>query len=131
MFFTLILILLPSLNLLWWFIADRKVRKLKFARRYRAFVAVFAGSQLILFWWVILARWNGLRTLPPVPLLASIFLWHLLIVPITLAAEAIIALAIAASKAIRRLKMRAILVPTTEPPPQPAPTLCFLDATAT
>ena len=68
MFFTLIFILLPSLNLLWWLVADRQVRKLKNARRNRILVASFASLQLILFCWVFLARWNGLRTLPPVPL---------------------------------------------------------------
>src|SRR5436305_5306791 len=75
----------PLLGVLWWYWADRKFRRLKNARRWRIVFGVFAATMLCGFIWVLLARRLHIAAMPPVPILAAVYVWHLLVLPLTLA----------------------------------------------
>src|SRR5258706_13460754 len=74
----------PLLGILWWFWADRKFRRLKYARRWRILMGAFAATMLGGFIWVLLARRLHIAAMPPVPILAAVYIWHLLVMPLTL-----------------------------------------------
>src|SRR5205814_7841296 len=74
---------LPLADVLWWWWADRAVRRLTRAKWWRAAVAIFCAIQLFGFLLVVGGRfalpWGA--TTMPTTMLASRFLWHLLVLP--------------------------------------------------
>src|SRR3954469_18741642 len=74
----------PLLGVLWWFWADRRLRHLKNPRRLRIAAGIFAATMLLGFIWVLLARRLHIAAMPPVPILAGVYVWHLLVMPLTL-----------------------------------------------
>jgi len=47
-------------------------------------MAAFAATMLCGFIWVLLARRLHIAAMPPVPILAAVYIWHLLVMPLTL-----------------------------------------------
>lgn len=70
----------------WWIWADRRLRALPRARIWRSLLALFAGFQLAAFVIIIGSRWIGSPSITPASILAIAFVWHLLILPSTVAA---------------------------------------------
>lgn len=113
-FFLVIVALMVAADLLWWRLADRRVRRLTKPRRWRAAVAAFVACQLAMLLWVLFARFvspRGERMAPSV-LVAATYLWHLLILPTTLLAHGFHWSTGAAWRKLRPL-LTARTVPTT------------------
>jgi predicted MPP superfamily phosphohydrolase len=80
----LILTVVFLLDVYWWSRADHRLRPLRRSRLWRALLGLFAGTLLLL----LLSRvvppryaWRLNRHVP-LPLIASVYLWHLAILPI-------------------------------------------------
>jgi predicted MPP superfamily phosphohydrolase len=90
MFFLLIIPGLLLADIAWWAFADSRVRKLDKSSRarnvLRVCIALFMALQISGFAYVIGSRWIGIRASLTAALLAQVYVWHLLIVPITLVA---------------------------------------------
>src|SRR5437773_2537860 len=82
----------PLLGVLWWFWTDRKFRRLDHARRWRILMGGFAATMLFGFIWVLLARRLHIAAMPPVPILAAVYIWHLLVMPLTLGVAVLVGL---------------------------------------
>jgi predicted MPP superfamily phosphohydrolase len=87
--FLTIVIALPIADLLWWRWADVRLRPVRRARLWRALSALFVGLQLVGFLWVVGGRFVGVRVSLPAVVLATIYLWHLFVLPATVVALAI------------------------------------------
>jgi len=109
----------PLLGVLWWFWADRKIRRLKNARRWRIGAGIFAATMLGGFIWVLLARRLHISAMPPVPILAGVYLWHLLVMPLTLGMAVIAGVIWGTSKIVAKVRgMGAVTeVPAEAPRP--------------
>lgn len=89
-----IIAVLVTLDLVWWFSADRLLRKAGF-KRVRILHSLFFGVQLAGLLTVLLSRRSELWDWLPKALTAAVYLWHLLILPLLiplLAIGAIVAL---------------------------------------
>jgi predicted MPP superfamily phosphohydrolase len=84
--FTIILASILAADLLWWWHADRRARRLHRAFGWRLLVGLFMGGQVTLLLWMLGGRALGAHTLgaPPRVLTAAAYLWHLLILPASL-----------------------------------------------
>src|SRR3954466_5695856 len=94
----------PLLGVLWWFFADRKLRRLKHARRWRIAAAIFAATMLIGFIWILMARRLHIAAMPPVPILAGVYIWHLLVLPLTLVTAVVLGLVGGTMKIISKVR---------------------------
>src|SRR3954470_21050285 len=104
MIFLLLIYGLPVLAALWWIWADRSVRKMKHARGWRIslaawFVLMFGG-----YVWLLISRRFHIGALPPVVLQSAVYLWHLLVVPLTVASLILIGIGSTATRGIRKLR---------------------------
>ncbi|MEO7934485.1 MAG: metallophosphoesterase [Chthoniobacterales bacterium] len=79
--FLAILGLLIVLDLVWWRLSHRWLRG---KTHWRVFNAVFLLAQILGFGFLITGRVAGIRWNLPTPWMASIYLWHLLILPLLL-----------------------------------------------
>lgn len=77
---------LPILNLVWWWIADNRVRRQPRARRWRIALAAFAIFQLAAFAWMFITRILGYREWEPALIMATVYIWHLIVLPLTVIA---------------------------------------------
>jgi len=82
----LILLGLPVLAAVWWYWADRRLRRLPRSGRWRIGLAAFVGGNLGLYAWVVLSRLTGHTAAVPNVLLGVCYIWHLLILPLTIVA---------------------------------------------
>jgi hypothetical protein len=86
--FLLVIFSAPLLNVLWWFWADRRVRRATGAPRSRGrsagriAIAAFAGSGLLLYAWLMAGRRLDVPRMP-MPLLVYTYVWHLVVIPLT------------------------------------------------
>src|SRR6267154_6668914 len=94
----------PLLGILWWFWADRKFRRLKYARRWRVLMGAFAATMLGGFIWVLLARRLHIAAMPPVPILAAVYIWHLLVMPLTLLTAVLAGLILGMTKIVSKVR---------------------------
>jgi len=94
----------PLLGVLWWFFADRKMRRLKHARRWRMVMGIFAATMLLGFIWVLLARRLHIAAMPPVPILAAVYIWHLLVLPLTLGVAVLLGLVLGTQKIVEKVR---------------------------
>jgi predicted MPP superfamily phosphohydrolase len=80
---TIILASILAADLLWWWRADRRARRLGHAIGWRLFIGLFMSAQIALIFWIIRGRVPAASTLsdPPKLLSAAAFLWHLLLLP--------------------------------------------------
>jgi predicted MPP superfamily phosphohydrolase len=70
----------------WWLWADRRVRRTKHPMLWRPLVGLFSGLQLGYLLWFITFPTEGrhAHAWMPIPALAAIYVWHLLVLPMTL-----------------------------------------------
>jgi predicted MPP superfamily phosphohydrolase len=72
------------LDLIWWFAADRLLRKAHFKGRVRMLHSLFFSFQLVSLLAVIASRRSELWDHLPKAVTAAVYLWHLLILPLLL-----------------------------------------------
>jgi predicted MPP superfamily phosphohydrolase len=79
--FTILILAMPTLDLLWWRWAHRRVQKRKAFRRA---LDIFMGAQLAGFFWIILGRliFGRADEWLPQSIVAAIFIWHFLGLPL-------------------------------------------------
>jgi predicted MPP superfamily phosphohydrolase len=109
MFFLLIIPALLIADLLWWRWSDRRVRAMRVSRTrstLRLLIAIFMAAQIAGYLYVIGARWVGVRASLPAALLAQVYVWHLLILPITVVAYGIASIVSAVFAGLRNRKRR-------------------------
>src|SRR5204863_7536196 len=94
----------PLLGVLWWFWANRKLKALKQARRWRIAAGIFAATMLLGFIWVLLARRLHIAAMPPVRILSMVYIWHLMVMPLTLGTAVIVGLALGTAKLVKKLR---------------------------
>lgn len=84
---SIITVIIPALlvlDLLWWFSADRLLRKAGFNGRVRILHGLFFGFQLVALMAVLLSRRSELWDQLPRFVTTAVYLWHLLILPLLL-----------------------------------------------
>lgn len=76
-----------ALDLLWWWRADRLIRRAARASIGRAVLLVFVCGQISVLFWIIASRIFDLRgdESLPVWLMTIVFLWHFILLPLTAA----------------------------------------------
>lgn len=82
MVFWLIVITCPLLGVLWWALTDRRLRKAGVRARWRVALGVFSALMAGGFIWLFFSRLMDWPRLPLV-FLAAVYLWHLVVLPIT------------------------------------------------
>ncbi|MGE5612582.1 MAG: metallophosphoesterase [Bacillota bacterium] len=84
MAFWFFLLSFAVLDAVWWNWADRRLRSLPRARLWRLALALFMGLQVICFAVMFVLRVASMRPMIPLPLLASMYIWHLFVLPSTM-----------------------------------------------
>jgi predicted MPP superfamily phosphohydrolase len=81
---SIILLALFSADVLWWWRADRRARRLRHATGFRLLIGLFMGGQIALLLWILGGRFSAVSSFgrPPQILSAAAYLWHLLLLPI-------------------------------------------------
>jgi predicted MPP superfamily phosphohydrolase len=79
---TVIIPILLLLDLVWWFSADRLLRKAGFKGRVRILHSLFFGFQLVSLLAVIASRRSEFWAHVPTTVTTAVYLWHLLILPL-------------------------------------------------
>lgn len=82
--FSLILVSTPILTLLWWGWAHWKLGTTTRSRLWRGLLALFACTHLAGLAWFVAARRFGVTGEPPRDLIAAVFLWFIVMLPIAL-----------------------------------------------
>ena len=103
---TAIIPALIVLDLLWWFAADRLVRKAGWRGRVRILHSFFFGFQLAALLAVIASRQSELWDHLPRFVTTAVYLWHLLILPLLLPLLAMGAIVTLVRWMIRKLRAR-------------------------
>lgn len=103
LFFWLIILAMLAFDALWWWWADRRLRVLRRARAWRTSLAVFMALQLLCFLGIMVTRLLGYRALIPVSLVAGVYIWHLLVLPLATVALLVGTGAWAAAGVVRRI----------------------------
>jgi len=98
------------LDLVWWRAADRLLRKAGF-RRVRLLHSLFFGFQLAGLLSVILSRRSELWDHLPIAVTATVYLWHLLILPLLLPVLLISAIVALICWVIRKVRTRNVVEP--------------------
>jgi uncharacterized protein len=84
---SIITVIIPALlllDILWWFSADRLLRKAGFRGRVRILHSLFFGFQLAALLAVLASRRSELWDVLPKVVTTAVYLWHLLILPLLL-----------------------------------------------
>ncbi|HWM26205.1 MAG TPA: metallophosphoesterase [Chthoniobacterales bacterium] len=97
---------LVALDLVWWFSADRLLRKAGWKRRTRILHSLFFGVQLAGLLTVILSRRSELWDWLPKAMTAAVYLWHLLILPLLIPLLAIGAIVALVCWVVRKIRAR-------------------------
>src|SRR5438105_12034149 len=110
-----ILLTMIGLDLYWWWFADQRVHSLRRPRLWRALVAAFILAMLFTLTIRLLrpATARSIMSWIPLPVIAAQYLWHLLILPISVITPLLARAAKSIAKLIRR--------PPIPPPPQASP----------
>src|SRR3954466_12189694 len=101
---TAIIPALIVLDLLWWFAADRLLRKAGWRGRVRILHSFFFGFQLAALIAVIASRQSELWDHLPRFVTTAVYLWHLLILPFLIPLTAIAGLITIVRWAIRKIR---------------------------
>jgi predicted MPP superfamily phosphohydrolase len=83
MIFFLIIFGLPVLHVLWWWSIHRHLDTLRRARWWQGALAVLAGGLLAGYLWLMGTRMAGQRPFMPMPLLVLLYVWYLVVLPLT------------------------------------------------
>jgi predicted MPP superfamily phosphohydrolase len=80
---SIVLAFLLTADVLWWWRADRRARRLRGALGWRLLIGLFMGGQVALVFWILGGRVPAVASLgrPPQLLSAAAYLWHLLLLP--------------------------------------------------
>jgi predicted MPP superfamily phosphohydrolase len=85
--FLLIVSAFPLASIIWWLWADARLRGLDLAPRARRFLrlglAMFVGLHVLGFVWLFGGRLGGLGVSAPRELLLTTYVWHIVVLPIT------------------------------------------------
>lgn len=85
--FLLIVSAFPLASIIWWLWADARLRGLDLAPRARRFLrlglATFVGLHVLGFVWLFGGRLGGLGVSAPRELLLTTYVWHIVVLPIT------------------------------------------------
>lgn len=84
--FLLIVSSFVAFDLLWWRWADRHLRQRKHRTLWRGLLGAFMGFELAGLFLVLGSRLLGVMFNLPLPLLVGIYLWHMLILPLSVLA---------------------------------------------
>jgi hypothetical protein len=106
---SIITVIIPALivlDLLWWFSADRLLRKAGWKGRTRIVHSLFFGFQLAALIAVIASRRSELWDHLPRFVTSAVYLWHLLILPLLLPLLAVGAIVALFRWAIRKIRAR-------------------------
>jgi predicted MPP superfamily phosphohydrolase len=78
-------------DVLWWFAADRRLRNRRRSTWWRAALAVFMSIQVFFVAWMIVTPHSARKShhVTPTPVLAAVYVWHMLVLPATVAGEAL------------------------------------------
>ncbi len=121
-FFLLIFILLPVMNIGWWYWADRRLRPLPHSRWWRLGLAAFGSFNLLFYAWMMISRRLHVPLgLPPLVTGLS-YIWHLVVLPATTAILLMLWLVLWSTRGVRRRlpPLRAATVPGNADPDPPA-----------
>jgi uncharacterized protein len=121
MIFLLLIYGLPVLATVWWLWADRSVRKLKHARPWRIALACWFALMFGGYLWLLMSRRFHMGVLPPVVLQSAVYLWHLLVVPMTVGAAILVGIGVSAVRGLRMLR-RVATAPSRATEPVTVPT---------
>lgn len=77
--------LFPLTDLLFWWWADRRLRRTPHAPLWRTLLGVFVGGQLLVLIWIIALGRRHSGEVLPMPITAAAYIWHLFIVPFVMA----------------------------------------------
>lgn len=106
---SIITVIIPALivlDLLWWFTADRLLRKAGWKGRTRILHSLFFGFQLAALLAVIAYRQSELWDFLPRFVTTAVYLWHLLILPLLLPLLVVGAIVALLRWAIRKIRAR-------------------------
>ena len=80
---SIVLFSIRASDVLWWWRADRRARRLRHALGWRLFIGLFLGGQMAVVLWILGGRVAAASFLvrPPYFLSAGAYLWHLLLLP--------------------------------------------------
>jgi hypothetical protein len=81
--FWLIILSFPVFDIAWWVWAHRKLAVLPKAKRWQRLLSIFIIAQLLSLTFLFVARFSGLHAPYPVVVLAALYIWHLIVLPIT------------------------------------------------
>ena len=81
--FWLIIASFPILDIAWWIWANRKLGALPNPKPWRRLLALFVLFQFLGLTGLFVTRATGIHAPYPVTLLAALYLWHLIVLPIT------------------------------------------------
>lgn len=84
MLFLFIVLAIPVCNLLWWWWADWKLRGMARARLWRVLVAVLVLSQLAVYAYLLRPRLVPIGALVSRPVLTVAYVWHMVVLPLSL-----------------------------------------------
>ena len=117
--FLVIFGLIGLLDVLWWYLADRRLRPLRWSPLWRSLLALFMGGLLVYMFGMVLAPSLARRShhFIPMPINAAIYLWHLIVLPASLLTFLLISLGRGAAGLVRRSRVEE---PTTSTPAQEA-----------
>src|SRR4051795_10205055 len=108
MFFIVLFSLMIVMDVFWWRWADGRLRPLRRARLWRTllagFVGVLMGSMLLFL--VAPALMRRAHGFLPLPIHAAVYLWHLLVLPLTCVVILVGTSGRGAVRAVRRLLSR-------------------------
>ena len=117
--FLMIVIGLPVLDAVWWYWADAQLRRLRRPRRWRIALAAFVVCNVAIYGYIILSRMMEFPEKVPPPLLGVCYIWHLLVMPLTIFGLAVVTVArlimLGGMWTIRRLHARCTPPPTETP----------------
>jgi predicted MPP superfamily phosphohydrolase len=108
---SIITVIIPALivlDLVWWFSADRVLRKTGWKRRARILHSLFFGFQLAALIAVIASRRSELWDHLPRFVTTAVYLWHLLILPLLLPLLIVGAIVALLRWAIRKIRAREV-----------------------
>src|SRR5687767_1839478 len=102
----IIILSLLVLDLLWWFAADRLLRKAGWKRSARLLHSLFFGFQLAGLLGVILSRRSEAWDQLPKFLMSAVYLWHLIILPLVVPLTIISGIVALVLWVIRKIRTR-------------------------
>ena len=82
--FRLIILAIPAMDLAWWYWGDRRLRGLRYAWKWRIGLGAFVGLNLAVYAGLIASRLNDSPERIPTLLLSLCYIWHLLVLPVTI-----------------------------------------------